>query len=187
MNKVSIEKSMKECLLEAFKNNAIITSDGLSNNEFIHVCNHKAYYEDGGCLGTFSETNELLNSQDWTHNHRWYVIGYLTEDEIKAIKDMAKHEVDLLSLDGEDDYGIITRKVSIPTLDIYRKNKKLIKGHIDNAFFLATPDSTPSGCDSGCVQCVDSDGGVSYSWYNRCDGVRPFFILKSSIFESLEG
>ena len=91
MNKVKIEKSMHDCLLEAFKNNAVITSDGLGSAEFIHVCNHKAYYEDGGCLGSFCEAHELLDSQDWTHNHKWYVIGYLTEEEINAIKDMRKH------------------------------------------------------------------------------------------------
>ena len=86
MHKVEIEKSMKECLFEAFKNNAIITSDGLSATEFIHVCNHKAYYEDGGCLGYHSEAYELLNSQEWAHSHKWYIIGYLDEGEVKAIK-----------------------------------------------------------------------------------------------------
>ena len=91
MNKVCIEKSMKECLFDAFKNNAIITSDGLGTTEYIHVCNHKAYYEDGGCLGTFSETNEFLNTQDWTHNHKWFVIGYLTEEEVKTIETIRKN------------------------------------------------------------------------------------------------
>lgn len=88
MNKVHIEKSMKECLLEAFKNNAIISSDGLGSAEFIHVYQHKAYYEDGGCLGNFDDALELLNSQEWTHTHKWFIIGYLTEDEIRAISDM---------------------------------------------------------------------------------------------------
>ncbi len=83
---MNIEKSMKECLLEAFQNNAIITSDGLEETEFIHVCEHKAYYEDGCCLGTFSEAYALLNSQNWTHRYKWYIIRYLTEDEIIAIK-----------------------------------------------------------------------------------------------------
>ena len=88
MNKVNIEKSMRDCLLEAFKNNAIITSDGLSDGEFIHVCNHRAYYEDGGYLGTFSETLDLLKSQEWTHTHKWFIIGYLTSDEVNAIRDI---------------------------------------------------------------------------------------------------
>lgn len=91
MKQVRIEKPMTECLLEAFKNNAIITSDGLSEGEFIHVCGGKAYYEDGGYLGYFSETNEILSLQDWTHNHKWYIIGYLDEQEVRAIKEMRKN------------------------------------------------------------------------------------------------
>lgn len=88
MKKVRIEKPMTECLLEAFKHNAIITSDGLGSAEFIHTCKGKAYYEDGGCLGYFSEANALLDSQEWTHNYKWYIIGYLDKQEIQAIKDM---------------------------------------------------------------------------------------------------
>lgn len=88
MKKVRIEKPMTECLEQAFKHNAIITSDGLGSAEFIHTCKGKAYYEDGGCLGYFSETNALLNSQEWTHNYKWYIIGYLDKQEIQAIKDM---------------------------------------------------------------------------------------------------
>lgn len=88
MRQVRIEKTLYECLFEAFKNNAIITSDGLASNEFIHTCNGKAYYEDGGCLGSLSEANELLSSQGWANEHKWYIIGYLEEKEIQAIKDM---------------------------------------------------------------------------------------------------
>ena len=81
---------MKECLFEAFKNNAVITSNGLSSSEFIHVCEHKAYYEDGGCLGSFSETIELLNSQEWTRKYKWFIIGYMSDNEICAIKHLRK-------------------------------------------------------------------------------------------------
>lgn len=110
---------------------------------------------------------------------------YLPELERKFGKDnLVEHEVDLLSLDGEDDYGKIKRKVSLLTLDEYRVNKKAIKEYIKESFFLATPNSTPSGYSSGNVQFVDSDGCVDFLWY--CDGgaVRPRFVLKSTIFES---
>lgn len=91
MKQVMIEKTMKECLLEAFKNNAVITSDGLSQDEFIYVCGHEAYYEDGACLGYFLKVCEFLNSQDWTHSHKWYIIGYMTENEMKGIKELRKN------------------------------------------------------------------------------------------------
>ena len=41
-------------------------------------------------LGTFSETNQLLSSQEWTQCHKWYIIGYLTADEICALKKLRK-------------------------------------------------------------------------------------------------
>lgn len=110
---------------------------------------------------------------------------YLSELERKFGKNnIVEHEVDLLSLDGEDDYGKITRKVSILTLDEYRHNKKAIKNYINEWFWLCTPDSTPSGCGSDIVQCVGSFGDVNYDWYGSCGAVRPRFVLSSSIFES---
>lgn len=110
---------------------------------------------------------------------------YLPELERKFGKEnIVEHEVDLLSLDGEDDYGKIRRKVSIPTLDEYRHNKKAIKKHIDKWFWLATPNSTPSGIGSNYVQYVDSDGRVGCDWYVNVGAVRGRFVLKSLIFES---
>ena len=91
MTRVMIEKTIEECLLEAFKNNAVITSDGLAQDEFIHVYNGEAYYEDGCCLGYFQKANSFLHSQDWTHNHKWYIIGYLTEEEVKIIKELRRN------------------------------------------------------------------------------------------------
>lgn len=110
---------------------------------------------------------------------------YLPELERKFGKsNIVEHEVDLLSLDGEDDYGKITRKVSILTLDEYRHNKKAIKNYINEWFWLCTSDSTPSGYGSNGVQYVNSIGNVSYDWYDYCGAVRPRFVLSSSIFES---
>ena len=110
---------------------------------------------------------------------------YLSELERKFGKNnIVEHEVDLLSLDGEDDYGKITRKVSLLTLDEYRHNKKAIKNYINEWFWLCTPDSTPSGFSSYYVQYVNSYGNVDYDWYDYCTAVRPRFVLSSSIFES---
>ena len=110
---------------------------------------------------------------------------YLPELERKFGKEnIVEHDIDLLSLDGEDDYGIIKRKVSIPTLDCYRVNKKKIKKHIKNWFWISTPNSVPSGCGSDGVVYVDSFGCVDYGWCDGVGGVRPRFVLNSSIFES---
>ena len=86
--------------------------------------------------------------------------------------------IDLFSHDGLDDYGKITDKVSLLTYDMYRNNRKNIKP-LDDWWWLATPDSTPSGCGSGYVRCVDSGGDVGYGGCGYGGAVRPFFILKS--------
>lgn len=112
---------------------------------------------------------------------------YLPELERKFGKhNIVEHEVDLLSLDGENDYGKITRKVSIPTIDEYRYNKKAIKNHIKEWFWLCTPDSTPSGYGSDYVRYVGSSGDVDYGWCYGCWAVRPRFVLNSSIFKSFK-
>lgn len=100
------------------------------------------------------------------------IIAELGEDAIVPA------EIDLLSHDGLDDYGKITDKVSLLTYDMYRNNRKNIKP-LDRWWWLATPDSTPSGCCCDCVLCIYSVGYVSFDGY-FCDGaVRPFFILRA--------
>lgn len=90
--------------------------------------------------------------------------------------------LDLLSLDGLDDYGTVTGDIlAIPTIDLYRKYRKNIS-KLDSWYWLVTPDSTPSGCCSEYVQCVDSSGCVGSNWYGLVGAVRPFFILKSEKF-----
>lgn len=108
------------------------------------------------------------------------VDGYLKEVEDTFGKDkIVTHTVDLLSLDGLDDYGVSNDKVSLLTIDQYRKYRKYL-GDLNNWWWLITPDSTtPSGSNTSFVQCVDSGGDV---YYDRCycgEGVRPFFIVQS--------
>ena len=88
--------------------------------------------------------------------------------------------LDLLSLDGLDDYGNVEGDVlAIPTLDLYRACRKSIPKS-DSWWWLATPDSTPSGIGASCVRYVNSSGRVDYDGCDWDDGgVRPFFILQS--------
>ena len=87
---------------------------------------------------------------------------------------------DLLSLDGLDDYGVVEEDIlTIPTLDLYRECRKSIPKS-DRWWWLATPDSTPSGTGASYVRYVYSCGGMGYGgcgWNDR--GVRPFCIIKS--------
>lgn len=91
----------------------------------------------------------------------------------------------LLSMDGFDDYGVVDGDIiSLRTFDLNRECRKNIPNN-NTWEWLATPNSTPSGCSSNYVQYVRSDGDVGCSWYNGCMAVRPFFIL--SHFENQNG
>lgn len=122
------------------------------------------------------------DNNNWkTSSIREYLNGeYLEEIEKAFGKDrIVEHTVDLLSLDGLDDYGMSADKVSLLTIDQYRKYRKILGGNLDSWWWLITPDSTPSGDSARCVRCVGSDGGVGCRGCGCDVGVRPFFILQS--------
>lgn len=94
-------------------------------------------------------------------------------------------ERDLLSMDGQTEYGTCKDLVSLISVDEYRKYRKFLPS-TDRYWWTITPDSTPCNNDSTCLRLV-SPGGfiISYSC-NVSFGVRPFCIFSSSIFESEE-
>lgn len=93
-------------------------------------------------------------------------------------------DTNLLALDGTDEYGSMTSKVGLPTLDFYRANKRIFDKHkLDKWWWLATPDST----ENNLVLCVAPSGNFDViDGYDVNLGVRPFCILKSDIFVSCE-
>ncbi len=128
-------------------------------------------------------------------NNNWKessIRKFLNEDYLKKLcesfgeNNIVEHTVNLLSLDGLDDYGTSIDKVSLLTIDQYRKYRKVIGENKDTWWWLSTPDSTPSGYGSDDVRCVNSDGSVDFDWCDCSVAVRPFFILKSSIFVSCD-
>lgn len=125
---------------------------------------------------TFGKSNNYAESYVRSRLNKSGLVNKLKEtfgDRLVPI------ETDLLSLDGLDDYGTVNSDIlAIPTLDLYRECRKNITS-LGFSWWLATPDSTPSGYGSDYVRCVDSDGNVRYDWCNRVLAVRPFFILKS--------
>ena len=89
---------------------------------------------------------------------------------------------DLTSLDGLDDYGTCTDKVSLLTAAEYAKYHKIL-GLKSNylAWWLITPASTPSNDYTRYVCCVSSRGLLGWSDCDCARGVRPFLNLESSI------
>lgn len=132
------------------------------------------------------------DDNNWTSSN---IRNFLNTDYLKILEErfgtenIVEHETDLFSHDGLIDYGKTLDKVALRTYDDYREQRGILE---DNAFdkerweFLATPDSTPSGCGSDFVRIVYSSGSVDYGYSGDCRGVRPFFTLKSSIFVSLD-
>lgn len=171
--------------LSSLKPGEVFNKNG---TEYI-VCEH---FENGSTAIIRKEC--LEDGMEFGDTNNWAESGirkFLNGQYLKNISDdfgrdnILDHEVDLLSLDGYDDYGRTTDKVSVLTVDKYRKYHKFI-GNIDRWNWLATPDSTPSGTGASGVQVVDGSGYVDWHYSDCCYGVRPFFLLKSSISVSPE-
>lgn len=90
---------------------------------------------------------------------------------------------DLLSLDGQTEYGHCKDKISILTMDEYRKYRKFLP-NIGKWWWLLTPWSTPANGYSTTLTVVTPWGYVLDNLYGSVFGVRPACIFSSSIFES---
>lgn len=157
-------KGIEYIVLEQFANKqtAIIHKELLSNS-----C---AFY---------SGKNHIRN--DWRASD---IRRFLNGEYLKVLDTafgrgrIIEHTVDLLSMDGLDDYGSSNDRVSLLTFDQYRKYRKVL-GNLYKKWWLTTPDSTLSGESNLYAQYVNDLGDVRCA---RCDnimGIRPFFIVQS--------
>lgn len=94
-------------------------------------------------------------------------------------------ERDLLSMDGQTEYGTCMDKVSLISVDEYRKYRSLIPNTGD-WWWTITPDSTKCNSDTVWVRVVSPLGYFDFNFFNYYFGVRPFCIFSPSIFESEE-
>lgn len=94
-------------------------------------------------------------------------------------------ERDLLSLDGQTEYGSCEDNVSLLSVDEYRKYRLLIPNTDDYWWWMITPWSTACNGYETLVTVVSSSGNFNYCSDYGC-GVRPICIFSSSIFESEE-
>lgn len=89
----------------------------------------------------------------------------------------------LLSLDGKTEYGECEDMVSLLTVDEYRKYRRFIP-NADYWWWLITPWSTPCNNCKEIVAVVSPSGNIYNYYCSSNNGVRPFCIFSSSIFES---
>lgn len=90
---------------------------------------------------------------------------------------------DLLSLDGQTEYGHCEDKISLLTVDEYRKYRKLLP-NTNDWWWLITPWSTPANGYISTLAVVSPSGVILNNSYDYSIGVRPVCIFSSSIFES---
>ena len=161
-----------------------ITVAGITWSKFAEDSEGNAYMlaDENICNMEFGENNDWRESSIRKKLDEELYQKIATELGTEALVPI---QTDLFSHDGLKDYGKCDDMVSLLTYDLYRNNRKNIK-NLDEWWWLATPDSTPSGYGSGGVRYVRSGGGVACGWYGSCRAVRPFFILKSDIFVSCD-
>lgn len=127
------------------------------------------------------------DSNNWENSGlRSYLNGEFFEKMTAEIglENIVPFERNLLSLDGQTEYGKCEDKVSLLAVDEYRKYRSLIPNTKDYWWWLVSPWSTPCNDYKKSVAVVSSAG---YVGSGNCDfncGVRPVCIFSSSIFES---
>ena len=129
-------------------------------------------------------------SNDWVKSQ---LREYLNTEFIEKIADeigeenIVSFKRDLLSLDGQTEYGECEDKVSLLTVDEYRKYRSLIPNTDEYWWWLISPWSTDcNNWNMRSVTVVSSYGYVNND-YCDCNGsVHPVCTFSSSIFESEE-
>lgn len=127
-----------------------------------------------------------------TRNYNESSLKKLIDDEIlKEIEsvvgadNVVEHEVDLTSVDMQNEFGTCICKVRPITFDEARKyNDLLVNRDLPDWYWTCTPWSTNERGWNWSVAVVCPSGDISNSNRNYSSGVRPFCILKSNIFVS---
>lgn len=127
-----------------------------------------------------------LDSNNWTESKLRHELN--TSFRKKITEELGEDAVvefdrDLFSLDGQTEYGHCKDKISLLTVDEYRKYRKLLP-NMDKWWWLLTPWSTPVNDFSTTVTVVSPSGRISGGNCSNVNGVRPICIFSSSIFES---
>lgn len=140
------------------------------------------------CLSDVLEESRTFDSE--TNNWKSSSLRkYLNNDFYKKIVDEIGEENilpfgnDLLSLDGQTEYGNCTDYVSLLSIDDYRLYRKLIPNN-EQWWWLLTPWSTPCNGYETQVSFVSPSGGVNGISCCSYYGVRPLCIFSPNLFES---
>lgn len=125
-------------------------------------------------------------SNDWVQSQlREYLNTEFVEKIVDEIgeENIVSFKRDLLSLDGQTEYGECEDKVSLLTLDEYRKYRNLIPNVDKYWWWIITPWGTTCNDWKTTVSAISSSGDVFVNFCHNALGVRPVCIFSSSIFE----
>ena len=116
---------------------------------------------------------------------RKYLNGIFLEELEVAVgsENIISFERDLISLCGLKEYGKCEDKVSLISVDEYRKHREFLP-RTGEWWWTLTPDSVASNGDEEWVAVVSPSGYIDYFDCDDFDGVRPVCIFSSLIFES---
>lgn len=126
------------------------------------------------------------DNSDWKMSPIRKILNNEYFKKIAAIigeKNILSMDRDLTSLDGLDDYGACTDKVSLLTAVEYAKYHKILglKSNYTDWRWLITPMSTPSNDYARGACFVYSNGVLGWDACCCTGSVRPFLNLESSI------
>ena len=140
------------------------------------------------CLAENVRDAKFGKNNNWKEsNIREYLNSDFFEKLAKEIgtENIIPFKRNLLSMDGQTEYGDCEDKVSVINVDEYRKYRSLIP-NAGYWWWTLTADSTPCNDDDTYILVVSPSGLIYYYVCNCSYGVRPLCIFSSSIFESEE-
>lgn len=138
------------------------------------------------CLNSLGDKEFDCSCNEWTSSN---LRDYLNTEVYKKIceeigsENVIESERDLLSLDGQTEYGTCKDKVSLISVDEYRKYRSVIP-NFEEWWWTLTPYSTKCNDDTKWITVVSPDGFIRSRSCNNVLGIRPVCIFSSSLFES---
>lgn len=135
---------------------------------------------------------ENVKFDEDSRNYKESNLKKVIENQIQPViekevgsKNLIEHEVDLTSVDMQDEFGGFKCKVRPITFDEARLyNNLLVNKNLNGWWWTCTPWSTEDRGWKYSIAVVAPAGDVSSRSCGGSDGVRPFCILKSNIFVS---
>ena len=149
-------------VLDKLENGYLVIGDSIGKRQFGKNNNWKE-----------SDLREYLNTE------------FLERLQKELDVQLPEFERNLLSLDGQTEYGTCMDKVSIISFDEYRKYRSKLP-NTGEWWWTLTPDSTTCNDDEWWVTVVSPFGRIHYRIRDVSYGSCPLCIFPFSIFESGE-